>query len=222
MATAARPTLERFAALAGVVAVLLWVVGIFVQESGDTPGDSATGDEVLAYFSGEENRILAGGFIVMLGALFFFIFVGALRARLLAAEGPTGFVTAIAYGAGVVAAYSMLMLPAPDMAGALSNEDLSGDAALAVTSLSDVFFLGAELTGALLLACVGLLVVRTRALPVWMGWISLLFALWMLIPPIGWAGLLFGVPLWTVAVSVLLYLRPAGGPAGPPATEPLV
>ena len=209
---------ERLAALSGVVAVALWVIGIVIQESSNLPGDDAGGDEVLAWFASEENTILAGGFVFMLGALFFFVFLAALRVRLLEAEGPVGFLTALVYGAGIAAALSLLMLPAPDMSGALSNEELTGDAALAVNSLGDMFFLGAELASALLIAAAGLIFIRTRVLPAWLGWASLVVALWLLIPPIGWAGLLLGVPLWTILVSVLLWMRPAGEPvaARPP------
>jgi hypothetical protein len=203
---------ERLAALAGVVAVALWVIGVTIQESTDMPDDeNLTGDQVLAWYTGEENGILAGGFVFMLGALFFLVFLGALRVRLLRAEGAIGFLTTIAYTAGLGAGILLLMLPAPDMAGALSNDELNGDAALAVNSLGDMFFLGAELLGALLLVASGLLLIRTRVLPAWLGWASLVIALVMLIPPIGWAGLLLGLPLWTVLVSVLLWMRPAAG-----------
>ena len=211
---------ERLAALAGIVAVVLWLIGILIQESTDMPGDEPTGDQVLAWYSADEQTILTAGFIFMLGALFFFVFLGALRVRLSEAEGGAGFLTAIADGAGVAVGILLLMLPAPDMAGALSNEELNGDAALAVNTLGDMFFLGAELTAALLLAATGLLLLRTRVLPVWLGWASLVVALWLLIPPIGWAGLLLGFPLWTILVSLLLWMRPAGEPvaARPPST----
>jgi hypothetical protein len=212
---------ERLAALAGVVAVALWVIGILIQESTDMPGDEPTGDQVLAWYSGDENAILAGGFVFMLGALFFLIFLGALRVRLLGAEGPTGFLTAIGYTAGLGAGFFLLMLPSADMAGALSNDELTGDAALAVNSLGDMFFIGAELLGALMLVIVGLLFIKTRVLPAWLGWASLVLALVMLIPPIGWAGLLLGFPLWTVLASVLLWMRPAAELSPPPTASQL-
>jgi hypothetical protein len=68
---------------------------------------------------------------------------------------------------------------------------------------------------------VGLLYIRTRVLPAWVGWASLVLALVMLIPPIGWAGLLLGFPLWTVLVSVLLWMRPAAEPSPPPTASQL-
>jgi hypothetical protein len=213
---------ERLAALAGVVAVALWVIGILIQESTDMPGDEPSGQEVLNWYVNDEQTILAGGFVFMLGALFFLVFLGALRVRLLAAEGPVGFLTAIAFAAGVAVGIFLLMLPAPDMAGALSRDELNGDAALAVNTLGDMFFLGAELSAALLLAAAGLLFIRTRVLQVWLGWASLVVALWLLIPPVGWAGLLLAFPLWTILVAVLLWMRPVvGEPAAARPPEPL-
>jgi hypothetical protein len=73
--------------------------------------------------------------------------------------------------------------------------------------VDDAFFVGAELAAALLLVATGLAILRYSALPRWVAWISFLFALWLLIPPIGWAGLLVGVPLWTIIVAVLLWMR---------------
>jgi len=208
---------ERLAALAGVVAVVLWVIGILVREASDLPDDEAGGEQILAWYAGDEQTILASGFIFMLGALFFLVFLGALRVRLLGAEGPVGFLTAIAFAAGLAVAICLLLLPASDMSAALANDELSGDAALALNNIGDMFFLGAELSAAVLLAAAGLLFLQTRVLPAWLGWASLVVALWLLIPPVGWAGLLLGFTLWTVLVSVLLWMRPAGEPV---ATRP--
>jgi hypothetical protein len=58
-------------------------------------------------------------------------------------------------------------------------------------------------------------VVRTRALPVWLGRISLVVGVWLLIPPIGWAALISAFPLWVVVVSLFLYREAAAGPAAP-------
>jgi hypothetical protein len=212
---------ERLAALAGgVLAVVLWVVGTLLREAGDLPADDATGDQILAWYVSDEWTILASGFIFMLGALFFLVFLGALRARLVAAEGPPGFLTAIAFGSGLLVALCLLLLPTTDMVAALSNEELTGDAALAISNLGDMFFLGAEVSAALLLASAGVLFIRTRLLPAWLGWASLVVALWLLILPVGWAGLLLGFTLWTVLVAVLLWMRPAGEPVTAHPPEP--
>jgi hypothetical protein len=205
----------RLAALGGVAAVAFWVIGILIQESSSIPDDEGNATQVAQWYLDESNSILASGFIFMLGVLFFFLFLGALRVRLLEAEGQVGFLTAITYAAGIVTGLCLLLLPTADMAAALAEEDISGDAVLALHNLGDMFFIGAELGAALLVAVAGLLVFQTRVLPVWLGWASLVLALWLLIPPVGWAGLLLGFPLWTILVGVLLWLRPAGEPSPP-------
>jgi hypothetical protein len=196
---------ERLAALSGLVAVALWVIGVVIDETSGLPGDDP--NEILSWFQDESNTILAGSFIFMLGSLFFLIFVGALRVRLIRAEGERAFLTAIAFGAGVVVAAMTLLISGPNLAGALAEDELTPEAAQALSVVDDAFFVGAELASALLLVAAGLAILRYGALPRWIAWISFLFALWLLIPPIGWAGLLVGVPLWTIIVAVLLWMR---------------
>jgi len=214
-----RWTWERWAALSGLVAVALWVIGVVIDESSSLPGDDP--NEILSWFQDESNTILVGAFIFMLGSLFFLIFLGALRARLVEAEGRRALLTAIAFGAGIVATAMTLLIPGPNLAGALAEDDLTPEAAQALTVMDDAFFVGAELAAALLLAATGFPILRYGALPRWLAWISFLFALWLLIPPVGWAGLLVGVPLWTIIVTLLLWMRPGGEPVAARPPEPI-
>jgi len=41
---------ERWAVYMGIVAVVLWIVGILVVESGNVPGEKATDADQLAYY----------------------------------------------------------------------------------------------------------------------------------------------------------------------------
>jgi len=145
----------------------------------------------------------------MLGAVFFLFFVGALRARLYVAEGGTRRVTGTAYAGGVVAAASLLFMGSTQAAGALNRANLSPEAAQVYRGIGDAFFYAAEPAAGILILATGLVVVRTRALPVWLGRISLVVGVWLLIPPIGWAALISAFPLWVIVVSLLLY-REAG------------
>ena len=77
-------SLERFAPLTGVLAVVLWVIGVIVLETAVEMKDPAT---LLDSYRTEESSIVLGGFLWVLGTFFFFWFLGSLRARLAAAEG---------------------------------------------------------------------------------------------------------------------------------------
>lgn len=207
---------ERHAALTGVMAVALWIAGIFVLEESANQPDTDTGAaKALEYFTDKDGAIIAGTFLFMLGALFFLWFLGTLRARLFVVEGPPQRLSGIAFAGGVVVGASLLLMGATQAAGAINNDGLSGEAAQVYLGIGDAFFYAAELAAAVLLLAVGGVVLRTRAWPTWLGWTSLVFALWLLIPPVGWAALIFAFPLWIVVVSWKLYS--GGGATAAPA-----
>jgi hypothetical protein len=216
---------ERLAALAGIIAVVLWTVSVVITEGTNLPDDDDP-DGILRWFQTDSNGILAASFLFMLGSVFFVIFVGALRARLVAFEGHGAFLTAIAFAGGLGVGFFTLLVPGPNFAGALAEDELAPQAAQALVVVDDAFFVAAELSAALLLVAAAFVILRYGALPRWLGWVGLLFALWLLIPPIGWAGLLLGLPLWTLATAVLMWMRPSEevgsgpGPSERPAPTP--
>ncbi|MGH3080850.1 MAG: hypothetical protein ACRDNH_06915 [Gaiellaceae bacterium] len=197
---------ERFAPLTGIVAVVLWVVGVIVEESTDY-SDKDTPQEILAVFQEDTNTLIAAGVIFAFGAVFFIWFLGSLRAALYSAEDGVGRLSSIIYGSGMLAALCLLLQVAPTLQGAVEEDDLSADTAQSLQSMGEAFFVGTELTLLAMFVAFGLLVLRTRVLPVWLGWVSLAVALLLAIIPIGWAGVVWAFPLWTIVTSVLLYLR---------------
>jgi len=74
----------------------------------------------------------------------------------------------------------------------------------------DLFFVTTELAAVLPLAVVAVVAWRTRALPRWWAALSGLVAMVLLIGPIGWIGLIFGLPIWTLGTSLFVLL---GSPA---------
>ncbi len=201
---------DRLAPLTGILAVVLWVVGAAMLFS-DEPGSSASPDELAAHFADNAGRLLAGSFIFMLGVASFLWFVGTLRAVLARVEGGVGRVAGIAAAGGVATASMLFGMVAPEAAGALQaqNEDRgpSPESADTLSALGDGFFIAAEVAAIVLVAATAVAVLRTGVLPRWVAWVSLLLAVWLVIGPIGWLGLLFGVPVWTVLISVLLWSK---------------
>src|SRR5215210_1584872 len=194
---------ERYAPLTGVLAVVLWVIGTIVYQTAVDAKNPAT---LLDSYRTEEGSILLGGFLWLLGTFCFFWFLGSLRARLAATEGGVLRLTSLAFGGGAAAAVFGFALPGPDMAAAIADgADLSAPAAEALRIMSDVFFLGIEMSAAVLLAATGIHALRTASLPRWLAWVSLVIALALIILPIGWAAVLFALPLWVLVVSYLLW-----------------
>ena len=81
---------ERLAPLDGIAAVAFWVAGILVlQGPANQPDTDTTPTRAVQFFTTEENTILVGTFLYMIGTLFFLWFLGLVRTRLVEAEGGT-------------------------------------------------------------------------------------------------------------------------------------
>jgi hypothetical protein len=208
-------TWRRFDPLAGVGAVVLWVVGTFLLENTDRPEgkDSAA---FAAWVRDNDAEIITGTVIFGFGVLFFLWFLGALRTRLLDGESGGGHLTTVAFAGGVATAVMMMATYLPWAKAAFDNENMTDSAVEAVVQMGDSFFGGVELFAIVLLVGTGVVVRRTGALPRWLGWFSFALALVLAIIPIGWAGVLFGLPLWTLVMAIILYRIGGANPAATP------
>lgn len=193
---------DRSGSLAGVAAVALWVIGFILFESAGVSG-ADTGEETLAAYEDDEAAILTAGWLFMLGGVFFLWFLGALRTRLLEGEAMPGHLTAIAFAGGVATGIFLIALPSMDIAAATAD-DLDPSAANALSNATTAFFVGAEVSAIVLLLATSLLALR-GALPRWVAWPTLVLALVLVIPFIGWLGVSIGLPLWVLLVSWLLW-----------------
>ena len=210
---------DRWALYTGVVAVVLWIVGIFVVESGGIPGENATDADYLAYYQDDANRILSGSWIFMVGCLAFLVFAVVLWGRLAAAEGGSRLFANVALIGGVATGVLAMLSAGPDVAAAIQEDDLSVAAAGSMHVLGDVFFVGAELAAILLMLGTGMVALRTGVFPKAWAWFSFVLALVLVIGPIGWAALIFGLPVWVLGTTFFLARRSATAiaePAAPP------
>jgi hypothetical protein len=211
---------ERWATLAGALAVPFWVAGVALMS---TKAKGSKGPEILISYHRHSDGILLAGLLWSIGVLLFIWFLGSLRSHYLAAEGAAGRLTAIAYGSGIAASVIAMLIPAADQVGALNKNDIDASGAAVLHHLSDGFFVAAEYTLPVFFFAGAILALRHAALPKWLGWLSVLIGIVLLIGPIGWAAFIFATPIWTLIVSVLLWRRaeqpgrvgePALGPTG--------
>jgi hypothetical protein len=213
-------TWRRFDPLAGVGAVVLWIAGTFLLENTDRPEgkDSAA---FAAWVTENDTEIITGTIVFGFGVVLFVWFLGALRTRLLEAEGGAGQLTAVAFAGGLATGVMMMATYLPWAKAAFDNENMTDPAVEAVVQMGDSFFGGVELFAIPLLVGTGLVARRTGALPKWLAWFSFVLALVLAIVPIGWAGVLLGLPLWTLITAVVLYRTGASSeaPPAPAATD---
>lgn len=208
---------RRLTPLMGLLSVVSFVVALFVIESENTPDADAAGAEVATYLDGALGTLAVALVIWGLGTIALIWFLEGLRTHIARRSERLGRLTLVF---GFAVALLMLASFLPDLGGALASDELDGEleagAAQAIGALGDGFFLGAELMLAGLFLVVGLAAVTARALPVWIGWLSFLLALVALIPPIGWAAVVWGFPLWVLIVAGLMWrgLESPAAPAG--------
>ena len=201
--------LARFAPLTGVAAIVLWIVGVIVAES-DSPDDDAPGTEIAAYFADHDTEIFVGAGLFCLGSAMFIWFLSSLAAYFRAA-GDDGRLATVMVSGGVATAATLALIAAPDVAGALavenSDRELSPAAAETLSVMGDGFFVVAELLAVALLGAAALMILRTKAFPTWVGYVTALFTVGLLVLPIGWAFLIWGMPLWTLVTSIWIFMR---------------
>lgn len=202
---------EQVSTLTGILAVVLWIVGVAVMGSvhvaipGGLPEEGA--NAVLRHFQANEDSVVSGSWLFMIGAVAFIWFAGILRSRLLAAEGGEGTFSAIAFAGGIATGIFALGMPSGGLIAALGINHLDASAALALNAVEGVFFVGAELSAIILVLATSTVAVRTGIFARWWAGAGFLLALWLVIAPIGWVGLLVGLPVWTIGTSVMLLRR---------------
>ena len=159
--------------------------------------------------SGSDSTIVL--VLELLGFLLFIPFLGYLWSVLREAEGPGGWLATTAFGAGLVDVTIKLGSLAPGKAA-----DNFGDATpihKALEDMNNVAFIATMLPLGVLMAAVAVVTLKTRVLPLWLGWLAAVTAPLLLVngmfldAEFGPAFLLF--LLWTLLASVVLTVRPS-------------
>jgi hypothetical protein len=197
---------ERYAPLTGVGAVVLWIVGTFLVEKDDRPEGKNTA-EFVAWVEKNDASILTGAIVFGFGVLLFLWMLGSLRSRLLAAERGAGRLAAIAFGSGLATSVCLMAMYLPHAQAAFDHENISDSSVEALVHQGDAFFAGVELFAIPLFVSTALASLFHAALPGWFAWFTLLLAVMLAFPPIGWLAVFVGLPLWVLIVAVLLYRR---------------
>ena len=205
----------RTAVSAAVLAVVLWVGGLVIGSANDNLSDKATDEQTLAWVQGNANTILLSAWVFALGCLAFIWFAGIVRARLAEAEGGAGTLSTVMFGSAVAAA-AFAMATTGDVASAINKNDISPATAGALHHIGDNFFVVAELALIGVMIPFAVLVLRTRVLPRWWAYVSILVGVVLAVGPIGWAALIFGTPVWSLVTGFYLS-RTAAAPAAAPA-----
>jgi len=201
--------------LTGVAFAVLFFFGAMV--SGNTPDSDASPQKVVSFYESHRGGQHASTFLIAYSLVFGLFFAAALRSYLRGRSGGDGLLGLGVSGMTVLAVGGATLVginfAATDVPGKISP---TAEQALNVLQ-NDVFFALVIGAGVFLIGN-GLAIVKSVALPRWLGWAAILFGI-VAVTPIGWIALIFALPVWSVIVSVLMFVRqPAPVPTPAAAT----
>lgn len=199
-------TWDRVGALSGVLFAVLVVISIQVSMGTTVTSDPSKVAGIVAIdFNQRQDDLRAGAYLMTAAVFFQFWFLAMLRFRLEQAQGESGWLPSVAYGAGLTGAAMLLILASLGFAASLIGT-YEGDWQVAKTILiiSWDHLIVLLPTLAALVAATSIVSIRSGALPAWLGWASLALVLGPVVVAPALMTVVFLV--WVIIVSlVLLY-----------------
>jgi len=215
--------LQRWAALAGVPYVVLFVIGVILT-FGNSPDSGSAPAKIIAYYSdsGHRDRMNIGWALGALGLFFFLWFLSALRQGVRRLEADDGFLTGLTTIGGVVYATLSLAGLAVDAGIRTMSDDTYHHTVYPglIHAADDVSWVlhasGGAGVGAMIIAA-SLAALRARAVPTWAGWLGIVAGILglLLIVFFPW----FVVAIWILVVSIGMFLRAGRAPYASPAVD---
>lgn len=216
----------RLTAVAGVAFVALAIAGFVVRGAPPTPGEPLA--EARAYYLEHRTGVLTYAYLDSLAMICFVAFAAGLGGLVARRGGDRwGILARLMMAGAVVTAASAMVL---DMAeGALASHTAATGEPAAVQALFDLVSM-IPLTGlpqALFLFAATLGILQSAVVPRWLGWVALVPALSNVVGaaglgdtdgPIALVSLIGGylpMLLWTLALSVTLFMRGEGSIPSP-------
>jgi hypothetical protein len=169
---------DRVAAVAGVLFVVAFVVGQYVAPDLVYPEEQVGGVQ-LTFYVNYEDQLLTQAILYGVASMLLLVFVGGLRAFLARAEGQDPRWAPVVVAAGAVAAGLVLLRAAIVVAlTALRGNEVGVQAQGSAWAARALFYLEGALRDMMLfpfavfLAAAAVVLLRTRVLPRWLGWVG--------------------------------------------------
>ncbi|MBT2492264.1 DUF4386 family protein [Streptomyces sp. ISL-96] len=179
--------------------VLLVASAVTAQE---TPEGDASGAKVLSFFKGHESATKASALLAGLGVVFLIFFASWLRTYL-RSKGAGALAPAV-FGGAVVIGIGGAARAGISWALASGHDKIDPSAAQALNLLHASHY-PAIVGIAIFMFATWLSVLRTGALPRWLGWVALPIALIAIAPPTLIP--LIGAGVWILVASIVMYVR---------------
>jgi hypothetical protein len=209
-----RRSREWLVPLTGILFAVLLIVSFIIQGSPKSADKPAR--EVVQWYVDNKDSVEISAFIGTLAAAALVFFGGYLR-KVLDGAGPMLSILPL-IGLAIIAvggALDNMLL----FAAAEGADDVPAVAIQSIQAIWDNDFLPLFLGVVVFNWSVGFAVLRSGALPKWMGWWAIAFGVIALAGPIGFIGAL-GAAIWVILASIVLSMRArsaGGAPAAPAA-----
>jgi hypothetical protein len=209
-----RSSREWLVPLTGILFIVLLVVGFAVQgepkDATHSPGD------IAQWYIDNKDSVQISAFIGTVAAVPLIFFAAYLRTVLAAAEGEGAMLPILVLiGLSIVAVGgaidNMLLFATAERA-----DDIPATSVQTIQAIWDNDFLPLLLGIMVFLWSVGISVLRSGALPKWMGWAAIVLAVVSLAGPIGFAAVI-GSAIWIIIASIVLTMRARSSTASPAA-----
>jgi hypothetical protein len=204
--------LGRLAAIAGIIFVILLVIGVGLI--GDHPDPDASEQEIADYFADSDKHTLniVGAYFWALAGVAFLFFLTHLRGVLRAAEGAPGTLSNLCFASGL--AFIILLMAGSAaiaaVAGAIEFRDAPITNVDLIRTLPQMGYAMVLLGGGF--AAIGVVLttsivsLQTGVLPQWLAWLGIVAAIVLIFAIIFIP--MIALLIWVLAVSIVLLMRP--------------
>jgi hypothetical protein len=189
--------------LTGVAFVVVAIISFIV---GGQPKDAShPATEIVNWYLDHKNSVEASAFIGVAATVLLVFFGAYLRDVLRVAAGGADMLSLVSFIGIVVVAVGFAIDTTIQLAIAERADDIDPIAVQSLQALWDNDFVPIALGVLLFLWATGISVVRSGALPKWIGWIMLVLGV-IALTPIGFASFI-GTALLILVISILLTVR---------------
>jgi hypothetical protein len=200
---------EWLVPLTGVAFVVVGIISFII--AGEPKSADEPVNEVVDFYLDNKDSVQIGSVAGVLAGLLLIFFAAHLRSVLRAAGGAGEALSLVSFLGLALVALGFAIDGTIAFALAEAADDIDPIAVQALQALWDNDFLPIMLGVVAFLWATGISVLRSRALPRWIGWVMLLLGI-VAFTPIGFVSFV-GTAILVVIISILLSLRARSTPS---------
>ncbi|MEK6271575.1 MAG: hypothetical protein AABM42_02885 [Actinomycetota bacterium] len=201
---------EWLVPLTGVAFVLVGIVGFLI--GGEPKSADEPVNEVVDFYLDNKDSVQIGAIFGVAAGVILIFFGAYLRKVLHAAAGEGEMLSLVSFIGLVLVALGFAIDGSIAFALAEAADDIDPIAVQSLQALWDNDFLPIMLGVLAFLWATGISVIRSGALPKWLGWLMILLGI-VGVTPIGFVSFL-GAAILVLVIGVLLSLRARSAPTG--------